>query len=253
LEDDMASLGNLGIERYDRSEHTWWNQDPKEAGPLRDTHKWNYSFIPTEWKTLPFTWFSMAKNIQPSLNQIENIPLPLRNYVCDNMMKTDKLHQKQWKQLKTNIPYVTSRLTDDQNIQLLICSYWTFLAPFDKKIVHLCGLLQFRFLLHGYIGREMGGYRQSAKYIGHGAYCRKFKEKPQYKYENLDNETKNKLEKKDGVLRGNGFKGTRGKYGHEDFPKYQPEKNMKRSLESEINIREVPYNKFDEYKKSKND
>jgi hypothetical protein len=77
--------------------------------------------------------------------------------------------------------------------------------------------------------------------------------KPQYKYENLDNETKNKLEKKDGVLRGNGFKGTRGKYGHEDFPKYQPEKNMKRSLESEINIREVPYNKFDEYKKSKND
>ena len=30
-------FGNIGIERYDRSEHTWWNQNQEDAGPLRDT------------------------------------------------------------------------------------------------------------------------------------------------------------------------------------------------------------------------
>ena len=34
-------------------------------------------------------------------------------------------------------------------------------------------------MLHGYVGRELGRYRQEAKYLGHGAKIRKFKNKPQ--------------------------------------------------------------------------
>lgn len=250
LEDDMASCGNLGIERYDRSEHTWWNQNQEDAGPLRDTHKWKYNFIPKAWKHLPFTWFSLAKNINVEVDDLKHIPLPLRNYVCANMI-TGISDDHTIQLLKSKItPYhcVTSRLSKEQNIQLLQCTYWTFVAPFDPTIVSLCSLLQFRYMLHGYVGREMGGYRQTAKYIGHGAYCRKFNGKPQYDYKNLENNVKNKLECKNGIVTGNGFKGTRGKYGHKSFPKYKPNKKMKRSLESELSIREVPSNTFDKYR-----
>lgn len=258
LNDDMASYGALGIERYDRSEHTWWNQNPKTAGPLRDTHKWKYSFIPADWKELPFTWASMAANIKVDKDEIKCIPLPLRNYVADyySQQASDEYESILWKSLKTEKHCVTSRLTNDQNKQLLIAAYWSYIAPFHKHITDLSLLLQFRYMLHGYIGREVGGYRQNAKYIGHGAYCRKFKNKPQYNVENLNMELKNKFLQKNGELLGNGFKGTRGKYGHQNFPKYEPTKKMKRTLESEINIREYPLNKFEEYakksKKSKN-
>lgn len=253
LDDDMASSGSLGIERYDRSEHTWWNQNQQEAGPLRDTHKWKYSFIPSHWKKLPFTWLSLAENIDVDVKDIHEIPYPLRNYVCNEKLKNtdDSVDIDILTRNKTEFRCVTSRLTYDQNIQLLQCTYWTFVAPFDKKIVELSGLLLFRYMLHGYIGRENGGYKQNALYIGHGAYVRQFNNKPQYKYENLQNKVRNKLECTDGVIKGNGFKGTRGKYGHESFPIYKPIKKMKRSLESELFIREVPSNKFEEYKDCK--
>ena len=103
-------------------------------------------------------------------------------------------------------------------------------------------------MLHGYLGREVGGYRQEAKYIGHGAYCRTFKNKPQYNYENLDGEIKSKFTKiNNGKMLGNGFKGTRGKYGHKSYPEYRPSKKMSRTIEAEILIREKPTNKFDTY------
>tara|TARA_Y100000746_G_scaffold231365_2_gene245018 strand:+ start:586 stop:1890 length:1305 start_codon:yes stop_codon:yes gene_type:complete len=253
LNDDMASYGALGLERYDRSEHTWWNQNPKTAGPLRDTHKWKYSFLPDNWKELPFTWTSMASNIKVDSGEMKHIPLPLKNYVADHYAEkaSNEEERNLWKSFKTEKHCVTSRLTSDQNKQVLIAAYWSYIAPFHKHITDLSLLLQFRYMLHGYIGREVGGYRQLAKYIGHGAYCRKFKNKPQYNVENLNMELKNKFLQKDGELLGNGFKGTRGKYGHYNFPKYNPGKKMKRTLESEINIREYPSNKFEEYAKKR--
>lgn len=252
--DEMASFGNLGIERYDRSEHTWWNQNQHTAGPLRDTHKWNYGYVPENWKSTPFTWLSMASNFDNCFySDLKYIPFPLRNYVIDKRFETKKTSTKRstkrWKNMKTKNPCVTSRLTASQNIQLLICSYWTFIAPFDENILKIISLIQFRFLLHGYIGREVGGYRQLAKHIGHGAYCRKFKGKPQYEYKNLEIQVKNKFAAPSGdePLIGNGFKGTRGKYRHAEFPQYQPQTKMKRSLEADIHIREQPYNKFQKY------
>lgn len=252
LDDEMASYGNLGIERYDRSEHTWWNQEQANAGPLRDTHKWKYGFIPKEWKKLPFTWKALASNINVNVDEIGSIPYPLRNYVCDHLEKTCTEDERLiLDENRTKYRCVTSRLTAAQNVQILKSTYWTFVAPFDKNIVKLSSLLQFRYMLHGYLGRELGGYRQTAQYIGHGAYCRNFKAMPQYKYENLNNEVKNKLSVVNGQLLGNGFKGTRGKYGNKNFPKYKPNKKMKRSVEAEINIRESPYNQFEQYEITK--
>lgn len=248
VNDDMASYGNIGIERYDRSEHTWWNQNQKEAGPLRDTHKWKYNFVPKTWTIIPFTWQSMAQNIHVEKEDIDKIPLPLRNHVCDVMV--NNISDEKEKTLISaykKVNCVTSRLTYEQNIQILRVTYWTFVAPFDSKITYLSGILQFRYMLHGYVGREVGGYRQEAQHIGHGAFCRKFKGKPQYEYNNLDTDVQNKIQQDNGRLLGNGFKGTRGKYGDESYPKYQPTKKMKRSVESEIAIREEPYNKFEQY------
>ena len=247
LEDDMASCGNLGIERYDRSEHTWWNQNQEDAGPLRDTHKWKYNFIPNNWKYLPFTWYSLAKNIMIDIDKINEIPYPLRNYVCAHMIGKvdDEVTKQKIKKHMTDYHCVTSRLTKEQNIQLLQCTYWTFVAPFDSKIVELSGLLQFRYMLHGYVGREMGGYNQSAKYIGHGEFCRKFVDKPQYEYHNLENNVKNKLEVENGVLKGN--RASKKKHAKISSQK-RANKKMKRTLESELLIREVPSNKFEKYR-----
>ena len=244
----MASCGNLGIERYDRSEHTWWNQNQEDAGPLRDTHKWKYNFIPNNWKYLPFTWYSLAKNIMIDIDKINEIPYPLRNYVCAHMIGKvdDEVTKQKIKKHMTDYHCVTSRLTKEQNIQLLQCTYWTFVAPFDSKIVELSGLLQFRYMLHGYVGREMGGYNQSAKYIGHGEFCRKFVDKPQYEYHNLENNVKNKLEVENGVLKGN--RASKKKHTKTSSQK-RANKKMKRTLESELSIREVPSNKFEKYRK----
>ena len=187
----------------------------------------------------------MAKNIEVDEKDICNIPFPLRNYVCDH--KNNEENTTKWSKYKTTKPCVTSRLTKDQNIQLLKITYWTFVAPFDEVIVHLSSLIQFRFMMHGYLGREVGGYRQNAQHIGHGAYCRKFKNKPQYNVENLEADIRNKFVQEDGKMFGHGFKGTRGKYGDKNFPQYQPAKKMKRTIEAELNIRDKPVNKFQEY------
>lgn len=237
-EDSMASYGALGIERYDRSEHMWWNQDHRNAGPIRDTHKWKYGFIPKDWNELPFTWYSLASNINVPDDRLDEIDLPLREHVKNYRSGAEVKEKK----------YVTSRLTNDQNRQLLQCTYWTFIAPFDEHIVNLASIIQFRYMLYGYLGREVGGYRQKALYIGHGAYCRKFKHKPQYKFENLNTNVRNKITNTNGVMLGSGFKGTRGKYRNSDFPEYCPKKRMKRSFEAEMDIREAPSNSFEKYK-----
>ena len=249
LDDEMASSGNLGIERYDRSEHTWWNQDQKKAGPLRDTHKWNYGFIPNTWRKLPFTWHSLADNIEIDVADIEYLPLPLRNYVCDRMLlATEDPHERDTLLgVRTSQHVVTSRLQLPQNVQILACTYWTRIAPFDKTIVNMCGLLLFRYMIFGYTGRQMGGYKQTAKHIGHGAYCRLFKRQPQYNYENLDTVVKNRVDNRNGVIFGIGFKGTRGKYGHKDFPEYKPISKRIRTVEADVQIREITVNKFDHY------
>ena len=112
-------------------------------------------------------------------------------------------------------------------------------------------LLRFRYMLHGYTSREIGGYQQTASHLGHGAQIRVFRNKPQYKRENLSTATLNQIYKADGSLRGSGFKGTRGKYGHRDFPQYKPQKRMKRSPAQEMNMRVSSQNVFASYQASR--
>lgn len=255
---EFESGAKLAIERYDRSEHMWWNQDQDVAGPLRDMHRWVFDFLPSHFTTIPFTWQSLCANIHiDPLTESRYLPLPLRDFYLSAHIKianeeNDVPRAKQLEVLRGR-PSVTCRLSLLQNQQLLSVAYWSTVAPFDKDNVFIARLVRFRFMLHGYTSREIGGYKQTANYLGHGALIRNFRNKPQYRRENLSSEVLNHIYKVDGTLRGSGFKGTRGKYGHQDFPQYKPQKRMKRSATHEGRMREIRKNVFADYKQAKED
>ena len=48
-------------------------------------------------------------------------------------------------------------------------------------------------------------------------------------------------------MRGSGFKGTRGKYGHVDFKKYEPRKRMRRTKRQEDAMRRASADTLAEY------
>ena len=249
-----VSGAKLAIERYDRSEHMWWNQAQDNAGPLRDVHRWAFDFLPPEWTAIPFTWQAMCRNIAlDPVNESQHLPLPLRDfYLSMHIHKGEAagtdvqpLHQRRGR------PSVTCRLSPDQNRQLLAACFWTIIAPFDATAVRVGRLLRFRLMLHGYTGREIGGYNQTAQHLGHGAQIRTFRNKPQYKPENLSTRMLNQIYHADGTMRGTGFKGTRGKYGHRDFPQYKPAKRMKRSATQESKMRDPAQNVFEAYHQRK--
>ena len=250
--DEYVSGAKLAIERYDRSEHMWWNQAQDVAGPLRDVHRWAFDFIPKTFSTIPFTWQSLCTNIAlDPKTESHHLPLPLRDfYLTQHILQAqesgDSALSMELEQLRGR-PSVTCRLSLLQNQQLLIVAYWSTVAPFDDDNVFMCRLVRFRYMLHGYTSREIGGYNQTAKHLGHGALIRTFRDKPQYRRENLSIDILNQIYKTDGSLRGSGFKGTRGKYGHKDFPRYQPRKRMKRNTKQEDRMRQSSVNVFADY------
>ena len=249
---DPGAMGKLAIERFDRSVHMWWNQEPKEAGPLRDVHRWVFDFMPTCWTKIPFTWEALCANIAiDPLTESEHLPRPLRDvYLTTKIAEAEPGNDSYIRKLESmrGPPSVTCRLSEKQNRQLLQATYWNLIAPFEKLAnLHICKLIRFRYMLHGYMAREIGEYKQTASNLGHGATIRNFKNKPQYQAQNLPNNVLNRIYQVDGTMRGSGFKGTRGRYGHEDFPKYIPSKRMKRASVQERRVRLVSTNPFEHY------
>lgn len=253
--DIFSSGAKLAPERYDRSEHMWWNQDQRVAGPLRDVHRWNFDFIPSTWKIIPFTWQSLCENLTSVPSEAAGaLPLPLRDYFVTMRAErsTDDDEKARLLRLRGRAS-VTCRLSASQNFQLLNATYWNTIAPFNPTTVKLAQLVRFRYMIHGYTSREVGGYRQTASHLGHGANIRTFRNKPQYRRENLSAEMINQIYQADGTLRGTGFKGTRGKYGHKDFPRYEPRKRMKRTKTQEARMRQVANNCFAAYRMQASD
>lgn len=250
LDEEHEVRSKLGIERYDRSEHMWWNQDKQVAGPLRDTHRWRFSWIPTEWKSIPFTWQSLARNIGSDVGRecVENLPLPFRNHVCDELLRRKGKKNSVWKNIRGK-ECVTCGISEDQNIQLLTVGFFTLIAPFDRDITDVCAKLAERYAIHGYTSRIVGTYYQRALYLGHGATIRTFKRMTQYNRENLATSVLNKVCRSDGSMLGSGYKGTRGKYQNSEFPEYKPKKKMKRGADVDLRIREKRINIFAEYSK----
>ena len=229
----------LCIERYDRSEHMWWNQTQDRAGPLRDTHRWRYDYIPNAWVHIPFTWQSMCKNISiDAETEASCLPLPLRDYYITYRIEcaADDAQKQRLARMREH-PSVTCRLTQEQNTQLLTAGYWNTIAPFNATALELARLVRFRYMVQGLTCREIGKYNQNANNLGHGHGIRVFKNKPQYDRANLPIATLNVICQPDGTMRGSGFKGTRGKYGHADFKKYEPRKRMRRTKRQEDNMR----------------
>lgn len=198
----------------------------------------------------PFTWQRLCENISLDPHtESHHLPRPLRDLYITKHIHAESCEKAAAELRKLRgAPAVTCRLTLEQNRQLLTVAYWNILAPFDATLGHVCKLVRFRFMLHGYTAREIGGYRQTALHLGHGANIRVFKNKPQYRRENLKPVVLNSIYKSDGTLMGSGFKGTRGKYGHPNFAKYEPRKRMKRSRVQEMMMRTLPQNIFSEYK-----
>jgi hypothetical protein len=241
-EEDQA-ISKLGIERFDRSDHMWWNQSRKNAGPLRDMHRWHFGWIPHHWKYIPFTWESLSRNATDlGREECANLPLPLRNHVCTAIIERlksengDRSEILAWLSM-THPACVTSRLTREQNIQLLSAAYFLRIAPFDQERNKIAVALSMAYLRYGYISRDIGGYQQSAKHLGHGAFIRKFKRHTQYQPANLSVDVLNKIYQPDGSLRGSGYKGTRGKYGHPRFKKYKASRKMERKQSDERDMR----------------
>lgn len=280
-EEFEETCGKLGIERKDRSDHMWWNQSKREAGPLRDTHRWDYSFLPKDWRSIPFTWESMTDNIYSKINvtNVMDLPLPLRNYVvqyhisrCESeldilqhelvisyiyevqqLKRQIRIKRKEiedWSHFTKSRHCVTCRLTKDQNIQLLTSTYWRVIAPFDDFTLKMTEILAFRYCVHGFEGREVGPYRQSAKYLGHGETIRNFKNHKQYKPENMPTDVLNKVYKSDGKLQGSGSKGSRGKYGNRKHPRYQQNKRGIRCKTIDKQIRSRKIDCFREYEET---
>lgn len=254
--------GKLGVERFDRSDHMWWNQDPKTAGPLRDTHRWKYPWC--DWKYLPFNWHLLAKNILIPTELCDVVPFPLRNYVLQSRMDRARVELEILR--KENVensdlsaflvneislcssmrkPHcVTARLTQPQTIQLLCATYYILVTPLDEELVKISNLLQYMYCIHGYIGREIGGYRQDANFLGHGAYIRNFKHKKQYDAKNIKTRIANKVIQADGSMKGTGFKGARGKYAKRID---KPRNRMQRTVQMETDMRTAEPNCFYEY------
>lgn len=264
LDEAQASLAKLGVERFDRSEHMWWNQDSRRAGPLRDTHRWDFSWLPTQWKETPFTWHSLARNCLLSIEGCASLPMPFRDHVCKDRLEelrgrmdealiggdatlraAIRTNVLRWRRLHSGRRMVTCRLSSEQNRQLLACGYFLHLSPFDADLHAACSALCQRYAIHGYTVREIGGYDQSAKHLGHGATIRRFKEKKQYDLPNLSASVVNRLMQSDGSLRGSGFKGSRGKYATQS--RYTPKMREKPSLSTISRMREVKVDVFEQY------
>lgn len=245
------ALPKLAFERYDRSEHMWWNQDQEYAGPLRDTHRWHFDFVPAEW-SLPFTWRSLARNVVLPLAAIDHLPNPLRFWFLTRLIEEAEEESVRAELIgRRGDMVVTCRLSVPQNRQLLVAAYWTIVAPFEETTVRASKLLRFRYMLHGFVSREIGGYAQQALHLGHGARIRTFRDKPQYQLANLSTEVLNQICRRDGSLRGSGFKGTRGKYGHPDFPRYEPKRRMRRTADQDAAIRRATADCFQHYREKK--
>ena len=205
-EEIFHSGGKLALERLDRSRHLWYAQKSSSAGPLRDLNRWNFSFLPKQWKILPFTWYELCENIKiDPLNDYKILPVPLRNIYIEFCINNNPELKNDLVKILGDVK-ITSQLNKIQNKQLLTAAYWSSIAPFDKDITFKSNLLRFRFLLFGFSAREIGAYKRNSRYIGFGEKIRNFKKKPSDK---LPVKILNSICQKDGSLKGRSIQKTR--------------------------------------------
>lgn len=232
LSDNKPPMLQLGIMRFDCADHYWTTE---EYGMTRDFHNWDFSWMPDDWSELAFTWARLCSNIPSNVNA-NDLPMPLRSYFCNKVRKDGK---------KNVIPY----LKNEQVRQLLLSFYIRSVATdllYDTLTIQVCKIIEFRYALHGYIARRMGKYKQSAAHLGHGAVRRIFKNKPQYKLENLNADNLKRMALISGVYIGSGFKGTRGKRSQPGFETYKPRKRRIRTLNQEGVMRKNRPSEIDE-------
>ena len=102
------------------------------------------------------------------------------NFIKHLCISSIKLIEKAVVYLLTfnNHKCATSRLSVEQNKQILNCLYHIWIAPFDKECVNICKKIsQVYLFMSGTTGREIGGYVQSGNHVGEGTTLRNIKNK----------------------------------------------------------------------------
>ena len=139
----LDTVVEVGVERMDRTDFTFWNQTAGTAAPKQSWYKWLFSFLPDEWTELPFTWARLACNVVGGA--AERLPLPLRNHVLT--LKVARAEERyasiendrapaaeaekrllrhridRWKKQMPNTCQVTAALTHAQSRQLIAAHY----------------------------------------------------------------------------------------------------------------------------------
>jgi hypothetical protein len=225
----------IGIERFDRSSHMWWNQEEERAGPLRTVSNWNFPWVPELWTEIPVTWSALARCAEHiDVGSASYLPLPFRIHLAKHKMDTAETSETKniWKSLSCG-NFVTCKLSLEQNRQLLWATYVMKYATFDSKNFEVACEIARSYVLYGFLGRQIGLYDQDAAHIGFGGNVRKFKHMQQYETPNIPLETWARVIQPDGSIKGTGFKGTRGKHNTRNLPRFSSGKRMKRDKEKE--------------------
>lgn len=231
--DAIDNVIEVGVERMDRTDFTFWNQSTHTAAPKQSWYKWLFSFLPDDWSELPFTWARLACNVSGPL---ERLPLPLRGHVAarklqeggaqleamlaqpgqttDAEVRVLRARIERWKRHIPAQHQVTAALSHLQSRQLIAAHYICRFHAEDrggaallreaKEVLRL-------YVLHGYNGRLFGPYKQNAEFVGHGRLCRSFRKLPQYHVSNLRTSVLNVIYQMDGSYRGRGQRLPRNK------------------------------------------
>ena len=104
-----------------------------------------------------------------------------------------------------------NKLTSDQMNQLLSAFWYYNIGPCSEEQANICKLTLFAYFLHGYYVRTIADYKSTALNVGKSASIRPLT-KDEYRRENLPIEVINRIYRRDGEWKGNGFRGSKGRH-----------------------------------------
>ena len=186
----------IGIERFDRSDWNFFGQDEKTAAPKQSWVKWDFSWMPEHWTTLPFTWERLAANLD--CEAFSSFPLPLRHHVARHRLRDAqgggegapptvlaRARRRRYEAAVPKVPHVIGGLSTRQSMQLLLATHTRRCCPHDDAAMAESTHVLRAYLRYGYTSRVFGPYRQEALHVGHGKSYRVFRKLPQYRVDRL--------------------------------------------------------------------
>ena len=192
-----ACTFDIGLERMDREDFTFWNQIKTTAAPKQGWYKWEFSWLDKSWTQLPFTWQRLARNMDR--RSLVDCPVPLRYHVAalraadvrarsvinsedadvvieSPLQAGEEISRKYFR--NAHLPstrVVTGALSSAQTRQLLGAQYVMRYWSHDEAAITSATQVLRAYVEHGYTSKLYGPYEQCALFVGHGKSARPFK------------------------------------------------------------------------------